>query len=165
MSWSGVEVWLRSTNILTIGLLVFVAMCVAAVLGVAIRLKRDKQMNRAGEFDTQEGYVVSTVLGLLALLLAFTFSLAVDRFDARRALVLEDAKAIGTTYLRAQLLTEPYRARMSDLLIRYTDNRIALASAKPGEGASLLANNDALITDIWVATIAAFDSIKDYDFS
>jgi hypothetical protein len=40
---------------------------------------------------------VSGALGLLALLLGFTFALAVDRFDARRGLVLEEANAIGTT--------------------------------------------------------------------
>ena len=165
MNWSGFEDWLRATNVLTIGLVVFASMCLAGALGTAIRVKRDKRKGEAGEFDTQEGYVVSAVLGLLALLLGFTFSLAVDRFDSRRLLVLDEAKAIATTYLRAQLLTEPHRARMSDLLIRYSDNRIALAKAKPHEDSSSLANNEALITDIWVATIAAFDSIKDYDFS
>ena len=46
------------------------------------------------------------MLGLLALLLGFTFSMAVDRFDARRAVVLEEANAIGTAYLRTQVLDE-----------------------------------------------------------
>jgi len=165
MDWSRFEDGLSQTSILTIGIGVFAALCVAAALGTAIRLKREKQKGQSTRFDAQEGYIVSAVLGLLALLIGFTFSIAVDRFDTRRRLVLEEANAIGTTYLRAQLLKEPYRARMSDLLIRYTDNRIILARAKPGEGASLLAINDALITDVWVTTIAAFDSIKEFDFS
>ena len=82
------------------------------------------------EVKGQESYVVSAVLGLLALLLAFTFSLATDRFEARRVLVLEESNAIGTAFLRTQLLGEPHRARLSQLLIEYTDNRIVLAKAE-----------------------------------
>ena len=54
---------------------------------------------------------------------------------------------------------------MSTLLIRYTDNRIALAKAKPGQNAALLTANNALLTDIWAATSAAFETIKGIDFS
>jgi hypothetical protein len=106
------------------------------------------------------------VLGLLALLLGFTFSLAVDRFDARRVLVLEEANAIGTAYLRAQLLEEPHRTRMSDILRNYTENRIKLGEASVRqEQRQLLTINDALLTDLWSATAAAFDSVRSLDFS
>jgi len=165
VDWSAFEGWLSGASILTVAIVVFGAMCLAVALGTALRLKRERRKEPAGEFESQDGYIVSAVLGLLALLVGFTFSLAVERFEARRLLVLEEANAIGTTYLRAQLLNEPHRARMSDLLTRYTDNRIALAKAKPGQNAALLTTNDALITDIWAATIAAFDSIKGLDFS
>jgi hypothetical protein len=115
--------------------------------------------------DGQEGYIVSGVLGLLALMLGFTLAMAVDRFDARRSLVLEEANAIGTTYLRAQLLGEPHRTRLSNLLVDYTDNRIALATANRADGRALLANNDRMLTDLWAATSAAFDSVSNLDFS
>jgi len=93
--------------------------------------------------------------------------MAVERFDARRLLVLEEANAIGTAYLRSQVLPEPHRGRMSELFVRYTDNRVVLAKAEPGSAAQkqLLASNDALLTDIWAGTAAAFDSIKELDFS
>jgi len=51
----------------------------------------------------------AALLGLLALLLGFTFSMALTRFDTRKELVLEEANAIGTTYLRARLLPPPHR--------------------------------------------------------
>ena len=102
----------------------------------------------------QEGYVVSAVLGLLAFLLGFAFSLATDRFETRRHLVLEESNAIGTAFLRAQLLGEPHRARLSDLLVRYTENKIALARAQPDQQPPLLAIDDKLITEIWAATAA-----------
>src|SRR5215217_1316805 len=102
---------------------------------------------------------------LMALLMGFTFSLAVDRFETRRALVLEEANAIGTAYLRVQLLAPPHRARMTGLLVDYTDNRIALARAQPGRAGALLAENDRLVTDLWAATSAAFPSIQDAGLS
>ena len=51
--------------------------------------------------------LVGSILALLAFLLAVTMGMAADRFDARRALVLAEANAIGTTYLRAGYLPEP----------------------------------------------------------
>ncbi|MBO9709079.1 MAG: hypothetical protein J7521_12795 [Caulobacter sp.] len=169
MNWQGFDSWLTHTGIGWIALLLFAAMCLAAVVGALIlRLTRaGKAADGDKDDDNGQGYIVSAVLGLLALLMGFTFSLAIDRFDARRLLVIEEANAIGTAYLRAQLLTEPHRARMTDLLVRYTDTRIALAKARPAsaEQNRLLRTNDALLTDIWAATSASFDSIKGLDFS
>ena len=51
----------------------------------------------------------SAMLGLLALIIGFTFAMALSRFEARRAAVLNEANAIGTTALRARLLPEPHR--------------------------------------------------------
>ena len=153
--------------IVVLGLLVLSLMGAAAAAGVALRARGDRSGGGGGDAhgEGQEGYLVSAVLGLLALLMGFTFALAVDRFETRRSLVLEEANAIGTTYLRTQLLEEPHRARISGLLIAYTDNRLILAKANPGENRRLLAENDRLITELWAATSAAFETIKSYDFS
>jgi hypothetical protein len=70
------------------------------------------------------GEIVAAMLGLLAFMLGFTFSLAATRFDGRRALVLEEANAIGTTYLRAGLLAEPHRSELRRLLREYVKTRI-----------------------------------------
>jgi len=105
------------------------------------------------------------VLGLLALLIGFTFSLAIDRFETRRALVLEEANAIGTAYLRAQLLDEPHRARISQLLLEYTDNRLEIAGLAPPQARRLAARNDQLANRLWIETVAAWPTIRGMDFS
>ena len=55
------------------------------------------------------GALQAALLGLVALILAFGLTLAVGRYESRRAAVVDDANAIGTTYLRAQTLAEPAR--------------------------------------------------------
>jgi hypothetical protein len=164
MNWPWFQSFLAATPLAWVALTLFAAMCAAAAIGVLLKARRARR-RASREADGQEGYIVSAVLGLLALLMGFTFSLAVERFEARRLLALQEANAIGTTYLRAQLLTEPHRARMNDLLLRYIDNRIILAKAKPDAIAPYLAVNDALVVDMWAATSAAFDTIKSRDFS
>ena len=152
---------------------VLAGMLLAAALAMAfagrwlrLRSDRDRQNTGAGfATDGQEGYVVSGVLGLLALMLGFTLAMAVERFEQRRVLVLNEANAIVTTYLRAQLIEEPHRSRLSQLLIDYTDNRIVLALAPRGDVPRLLAKNDQYLTDLWAATSAAFDTVKTLDFS
>lgn len=155
--------WLDGSALWQIGIGLLIAMALAAGLGHVLRKWRRRK--RAAESTDGEGYVVSAVLGLLALLMGFTFSLAIDRFEARRGLVLEEANAIGTTYLRAQLLEAPHRARISRMLVDYTDNRIALAQAPRERLGPLVAINDRLITDLWTATAAAWPTIKGLDFS
>jgi hypothetical protein len=168
MDWRNFETWLNQADLLVIAAVLFAAMCCAAVIASLLQ-SRTRQRSSEGDDKEggQEGYVVSAVLGLLALLMGFTFSLAVDRFETRRHLVLEEANAIGTAYLRAQLLAEPDRTRMTNLLLQYTDNRIALAKAAPGGAPQqrMMKTNDALLTDIWAATSAAFEGIKGLPFS
>jgi hypothetical protein len=160
--------WLDDASLPLLGAVLLTGMVAAAIGGHVFRVnqnRRDEKKAVTHLSEGQEGYIVSAVLALLALLLGFTFSLATDRFDARRILVLQHANAIGTAYLRSQLLGEPHRSRLSHLLIEYTDNLVILAKAPPKQVAPLLANDDRLMTDIWAATAAGFDSIKNIDFS
>ncbi len=69
--------------------------------------------------------LVGAILGLLGLLLAFSFGIVEARFSDRKALVLEDANAIGTAFLRAKTIPEPYGARVRRLLTEYADLRLA----------------------------------------
>lgn len=73
---------------------------------------------------SQIGGVQGAVLGLLGLLLGFTFAMAVQRYDTRRDLVLKEANAVGTTWLRAGLLPEAHRAPVKELLRRYVEVRL-----------------------------------------
>jgi len=78
------------------------------------------------------GILQAALLGLVGLLLAFGLSLAVSRYENRRANVVSEANAIGTTYLRAQTLAEPMRTRSLDLLVRYTKTAVSVADHVPG---------------------------------
>jgi len=71
----------------------------------------------------------SSLLGLLALLLGFTFAMTVSRYDTRKQLVLDEANAVGTTYLRAKLLSEPYASQALSLLTEYVTIRIEFYKA------------------------------------
>lgn len=98
------------------------------------------------------GEVVAALLGLLALLLAFTFSLAAHRFDTRRDLVLDEANAIGTAWLRAGFLPESNRTAVRKLLREYLEHRLSVVqSGKVEEG---LARNDDLQHQLWAQAVA-----------
>jgi hypothetical protein len=73
--------------------------------------------------------VIGALLGLLALLLAFTFHLASSRFDERKRLVQSEANAIGTTFLHVDFLPEPQRGEMKQLLREYVASRIGVQTA------------------------------------
>jgi hypothetical protein len=153
--------WVTQTPLAVLAGLLLCLMALAALAGHALHMRM-----RHSETESQNSLVVSSVLGLLALLMGFTFSMAIDRYDARRIAVLDEANAIRTAYLQAQLLEAPHRQRLSELLVHYLDNRIVLANAsEPQTQARLLAINDRIITDLWSAEAAAFDSIKTLDFS
>jgi hypothetical protein len=143
---------------------VLVGLLVAAAIGMGLRAYHDR-IDRTELPSGQEAYIVSAVLGLLALLMAFTFSLAIDRFEIRRSLVVEDANAIRTAYLQVQVLGEPHRSRLSALLITHTANVIQLAEADRHDRTKLLTADDRLLADLWSATLVAFDSIRALDFS
>jgi hypothetical protein len=78
------------------------------------------------------GILQGSLLGIVALLLAFGLSLAVSRYEDRRANDVSEANAIGTTYLRAQTLPEPIRSRSLDLLVHYTRTAVRLSDHVPG---------------------------------
>jgi hypothetical protein len=77
------------------------------------------------------GVLQAALLGVVGLILAFGLSLAVGRYEDRRAAVVADANTIGTTYLRAQMLAEPQRSESLGLLRRYTDLAIRLTDEVP----------------------------------
>jgi hypothetical protein len=72
------------------------------------------------------GALVGSLLAMLAFFLAFTFGMAATRFDTRKQLVLEEANAIGTTYLRADLLPPAQGAEVKRLLREYVDLRLSI---------------------------------------
>jgi hypothetical protein len=97
------------------------------------------------------GVVQAALAGLVGLILAFGLTMAVGRYDARRAAVVDEANAIGTTYLRAQTLPEPIRTRSLEDLVRYTDSTIRLSESIPGSAAArdAIADGGRLQRSLW----------------
>lgn len=85
------------------------------------------------------GVLQAALLGLVALILAFGLTMAVGRYDQRRSAVVEDANAIGTTWLRAQTLREPIRTESLETLKRYTDAVVVYSETVPGSDEELAA--------------------------
>ena len=97
------------------------------IFEVGFRIGRWRQMRTPDEKEGSTGLLVGSLLALLAFLLAFTIGMAANRYDTRRGLVLDAANAIGTTYLRAGYLPEPYSAETQNLLREYVPLRITTA--------------------------------------
>lgn len=91
------------------------------------RLSTTMQRRWPDKAESSVGTLNGATLALLAFLLAFVTSTAVDSFTARRQAVVAEANAIGTTYLRAGYLPDPYAANAHDLLREYVDTRLVVA--------------------------------------
>src|SRR3954464_5622186 len=115
------------------GLLLFGVLLGSTLLGTVLgrRIR-----HRSDTLKEPLGVLQGALLGLVGLLLAFGLSLAVARYEDRRANVVGVANAIGTTYLRAQTLDEPIRGRSLDLLVRHTPPAPGLADHVPGSRAA-----------------------------
>jgi hypothetical protein len=107
--------------------------------------------------DAPVNTIVGAVLGILALLLGFSFAMAVSRYDHRRQLVVEEANAIGTALLRTELLPEPHRTRLASDLARYVDVRLELAAGGIGadRASAAVTESERLHTAIWNEAVAA----------
>lgn len=145
-------------------LFVFVAVLLLAISEAGFRLGLRLFASKDEGRKTQIGGIQGAVLGLLGLLLGFTFAMAVSHYDGRRGLVLKEANAIGTTWLRASLLPEAHVAPVKDLLRRYTEarlnyQRLADDPAKLAEGLRVCAEIQA---ELWAhATAAAKEAPND----
>jgi len=105
------------------------------------------QARTPGVQEGPTGVLVGSLLALLAFLLAITMGMASDRFDTRRGLVLEEANAMGTTFLRAGYLPEPASSEIRNLLREYVPLRVA-----PSDRETLVANiqrSEELLQQMW----------------
>ena len=107
--------------------------------------------------DRPTGVVQAAAFTLVGLLIAFSFSIALSRYDARRAVTLREANSIGTTVLRTDLLDAQSAVRERNLLRQYVAARIAFAAG--GTNPSARAQKDdrstALQRDMWTNAVRA----------
>ncbi len=92
--------------------------------------------------------VVGAVLGLVALILAFTFNITLTRFDARKQYLLQEVNAIETTWLRAGLISEPRSSEVKDLLLKFVKLRV-VAGKDPGKISEVIDQSNDLEKKIW----------------
>jgi prepilin signal peptidase PulO-like enzyme (type II secretory pathway) len=141
-----------------VSLLFFIVLVIAREIGAWLRRKVEQRNPDVEESDT---FALSAVLGLLALLIGFTFSLALQRYDARRELVIAEANAIGTTWLRADLLEAGPRQQLRQVLRRYVDNRVAFGAAKDAdEELRIYRQTTALQGELWGTVVAATGAFR-----
>ena len=106
---------------LVFSVLTFAVLCLAVRGGVLL----GRKLKIVGTAHEDYGLLLAGALTLLGLIIGFTFSMAVSRYDQRKNLEAEEANAIGTEYLRADLLATPTDiARTRSLLVAYLDQRI-----------------------------------------
>ena len=136
------------------GLIASILLLVAlAAIEIGFRVGRRSQ--GAALDDDSKAHINATqasTLGILALLLAFTFSLSLQRFDTRSDAVVDEANAIGTAYLRAQMLPVPLRDETRALLRDYVDLRVKAGSVSithDDEWAALTAEASVLQNALW----------------
>lgn len=109
-----------------IAAVLFVSMVVVIELGYRLGLRR--QHAETEDSKSHINAIQGSMLGILALLLGFTFSQSLQRFDSRSEAVVEEANAIGTAWLRAQLLPDAVRGDTQALLRAYVDARVAAST-------------------------------------
>lgn len=118
------------------------------VIEVAFRVaRRERRKHSEADAKAHVGVVLGALLGLLGLLLAFGFTIVDARFEHRKQLVVDEANAIGTTFLRAGMLPAPHRARVRELLRAYVDLRLEARS--PADLPRLLRQSARLHDELW----------------
>ena len=100
-----------------------------AVTEAGFHLGRKSEARTPDKTKSQITTVEAAILGVLGLLLGFTMSMAVSRFEARKQLVLDEANAIGTSCLRTELLPAPERSEIASLLRQYINVRVQYGTA------------------------------------
>src|SRR6516165_12749043 len=119
----------------------------AAFVGDFFR-KRTKQFKQGErhDFDT----VQAATLTLMALIIGFSFSMAVTRYDQRKTLEEAEANAIGTAYLRAELLPGESASRARELWRKYLDLRIAFyEESRPRPAAEIGPQTASVQSQMW----------------
>ncbi|MGE5208126.1 MAG: hypothetical protein ACM3KL_02220 [Alphaproteobacteria bacterium] len=128
------------------GLFVVILIVVLLSVECGYHLGKYRRSRPEQEKEAPVGTMVGATLGLFAFILAFTFGLAATRFDTKRQVLLDEANAIGTTYLRAGML--PERGEQIRALLRdYVGVRLnAVKSGKIEEG---MRRSDHIQQQVW----------------
>jgi hypothetical protein len=126
----------------------FALLWLSALLGAFLRRKRKLEADEREDFNL----VIAATLTLLGLIIGFTFSMAVSRYDLRKNYEEAEANAIGTEYVRADLLPDVDAGRVRLLLRQYLDERVMFYQTRDHqELLQINAVTSRLQTDLWNA--------------
>lgn len=127
-----------------------------ALMEVGRRIGARRRMQDAAGYRAGVGSVEGAVFALLGLLIAFTFSGAASRFDARRQLIIEETNNIGTAYLRLDLLPKQLQPALREQFRQYIDARLAFYRKLSGLPAAMAEHDKAirLQGEIWQQAVA-----------
>src|SRR5271166_5419481 len=121
----------------------------SAQYGASLRRRRPLKEEERDDF----GIVQAATLTLLGLIIGFSFSMAVSRYDLRKNYEEAEANAIGTEYLRADLLPAPDGAKLRDLLKKYLDQRILFYETRDRSQLSQIDSATAKLAEgLWAVT-------------
>ncbi len=149
--------FLNDAPLPVVSVLIFLGLLVARELGAWLRRL---WAPGAPDDDAEQGYVLSGVFGLLALLVAFTFGLALDRYETRRDLVVAEANAIGTAEMRVRLLDAPHAGVLTAQFRAYAETRLAYGQAEAADKPPLERRSEALRSAIQAETLVAVQPIR-----
>ena len=127
----------------------FLGLWGAAWLGAT--LKRHKRLDE--EMRQDFNMILAATLTLLGLLIGFSFSMATTRYDQRKTFEEAEANAIGTEYLRADLLPAETAAKVRTLLKQYTELRVRFYTADEDALAAIDAETAKLQKELWAAVL------------
>jgi hypothetical protein len=128
----------------------FIVLWLSERIGSSLLKRQQRKM--AEDLRADFGVILSGTLTLLGLLIGFTFSMAISRYDERKNYEEAEANAIGTEYLRADLLPAGDAANMRELLKRYTDQRILFYETRDNHELQQINSRTAqLQSELWSA--------------
>ncbi|HYR84190.1 MAG TPA: DUF4239 domain-containing protein [Terriglobia bacterium] len=143
----------------TIAIAVFTCTLLVGIVALLELGRRMGLRDLAGPLQGQSGTgaVDAAVFGLMGLLIAFTFSGAASRWEVRRTLIVQEANAISTAYLRLDLLPSSSQTTLRDTFRRYVRSRLAIYQKIPDIDAARaeLEQSHTLQNEIWQQAVAA----------
>lgn len=134
-------------------ILVITVAVILLAIEIGFRAGVDRARKSENERQAPIDPMVGSTLGLLAFVLAFTFGMATSRYDVRKQLVVDDAVAIRTADLRAQLLPDADRSEIRALLREYVDVRVE-GALTPGKLPHALARSEELQEQLWARAVS-----------
>jgi len=141
-------------------LVLFVATVVIVALAYegGFRAGRWRSKRLEHEQEVVIRLMVGAMLGLVTFILALTFWIAATYFDATRQSLLNEANSIRTTYLRADLLPEPHRTEIRNLLREYVDVR--LEAVRTGKYEQAIPRSEELHSRLWSEAVEAREEVS-----